>query len=156
METMLVIVRKNRTNCEVGGAVSPNSVFCHGPTQVFDVLMFPILSVALTYRILSVSQLYAVRSPLHMLSVPPTICRDVTIFFKIIIFNICLHNLVCFGETLSKLLLFFWYVEKWGRYARFCISKYSPKCLHRYKVNWQISVTHWNNKYICYAFLDFY
>ena len=73
-------------------------------------------------------------------------CSDVTIFFKIIIFNICLHNLVCFGETLSKLLLFFWYVEKWGRYARFCISKYSPKCLHRYKVNWQISVTHWNNK----------
>ena len=57
---------KNRTNCEVGGAVSPNSVFCHGPTRVFDVLMFPILSVALTYCILSVPQLYAVR--------PPTVC----------------------------------------------------------------------------------
>ena len=66
-----MLKKKNRTNCEEGGAVSPNSVFCHGPTRVFDVLMFPILSVALTYCILSVPQLYAVRSPLYMLSVPP-------------------------------------------------------------------------------------
>ena len=30
---------------EVGGGVSPNSVFCLSPTSILNVLVFPILSV---------------------------------------------------------------------------------------------------------------
>ena len=36
-----VIKGINRTNCEVGGAVSPNSLFCPGPTSTFWYNGFP-------------------------------------------------------------------------------------------------------------------
>ena len=45
-ETKVIVLQtynkwQNRKNCEVGGAFSPNSVFCHGPTSIFWWFDFP-------------------------------------------------------------------------------------------------------------------